>query len=548
MPAKMTAEEYRKIYGSEPGTQAASAPQKMTAAEFETEYGQAPIVGNWAEGLGEVGSAMVTGAIAEPIAGLAGIGAGILGEDVTDAVEGTREALTYTPETETGRRYLRNVGEFVEPLAEGMEQASELFAERGADLLSPFGERGAAIGSAAGQSAIPAMSIVTGGTALERVAKMPKVEQAAASRADKKIRAEMEYQGMDPDMVNMFRESSPQDKQVMREMLDIVERGLKNPEFEINNPYSTPAGKGIKKQYDFVDKKRREAGTKLNEAAKRLKGQQVDYEGPVNTFLSGLDDMGIKFDVRSGKVDFRGSDIQDIPGLEATVNRLIKRMRNVDKPDAYAVHQLKRWIDNNVSYTKRTEGMTAQVEMLMKGLRRDLDAVLDGKFPDYDRWNTVYAETKRATQAIQDGTVSSIDVSAPNVERALGIETRKLLSNYASGSAQLNALADLLEVANKYGGNFSDNLVQQAMFVQQLRAAFPRLEQRKRTFAAESGGLEGRDLRDPRGAIVDRAADAVVETVRGKRDEAALIAALKALLSEQPSTPRRTTAPPLRRQ
>ena len=63
---------------------------------------------------------MVTGAIAEPIAGLAGIaqslnpfakeGAGV------EAIEKTREALTYKPRTDKGKDYLNKTGEFLAPV------------------------------------------------------------------------------------------------------------------------------------------------------------------------------------------------------------------------------------------------------------------------------------------------------------------------------------------------------------------------------------------------------------------------------------------------
>jgi len=78
-------------------------------------------------GAGEVGMTVMSSAVAEPLAGLAGMaqaanpladqGAG------SEAVGYVREALTYDPRTETGREYLQATGEAVAPVAQKFEQA-----------------------------------------------------------------------------------------------------------------------------------------------------------------------------------------------------------------------------------------------------------------------------------------------------------------------------------------------------------------------------------------------------------------------------------------
>ena len=64
---------------------------------------------------------LATGAIAEPLAGIAGIAAGLVpGEEgqAERAVEATREALTYMPKTERGQEILSEVGGLMKPVAE----------------------------------------------------------------------------------------------------------------------------------------------------------------------------------------------------------------------------------------------------------------------------------------------------------------------------------------------------------------------------------------------------------------------------------------------
>ncbi len=76
-------------------------------------------------GTGDAILSAVTGAIAEPVAGLAGIAASanpFLPEGAgARAVEETREAFTRQPKTEQGQSQLETVGEFVQPFTEGMQ-------------------------------------------------------------------------------------------------------------------------------------------------------------------------------------------------------------------------------------------------------------------------------------------------------------------------------------------------------------------------------------------------------------------------------------------
>ena len=85
------------------------------APEFNTKRPSAGIVG----GISEVMATIGTGAISEPIAGLAGIVGGIIpGEEgqSKEFVEKTKEALTYIPKSEEGLDYLSELGELAEPI------------------------------------------------------------------------------------------------------------------------------------------------------------------------------------------------------------------------------------------------------------------------------------------------------------------------------------------------------------------------------------------------------------------------------------------------
>ncbi len=94
---------------------------------------QEPSLGSQALGVAENIGSFISGAIAEPVAGIAGItqtlnpfaeeGAG------AQAVEATREALTFKPRTETGQSQQQAIGETLAPVGEALSSAEKFLGE-----------------------------------------------------------------------------------------------------------------------------------------------------------------------------------------------------------------------------------------------------------------------------------------------------------------------------------------------------------------------------------------------------------------------------------
>lgn len=81
----------------------------------------------------ETAGTMASSIVAEPLAGLAGIAQGLnpFSEKgaAAEAVESTRQALTYQPRTEQGVESLKSVGEFVEPIGEAFKSAEDYLGD-----------------------------------------------------------------------------------------------------------------------------------------------------------------------------------------------------------------------------------------------------------------------------------------------------------------------------------------------------------------------------------------------------------------------------------
>lgn len=106
--------------------------RELTLAQSQADIPRAQQLLGELEGRGAAGAeileplaTVVTGAIAEPVAGIAGIAQSInpLAEPGAGAraVEATREALTFQPQTEAGQAGFEVVGEVLEPVGEALQ-------------------------------------------------------------------------------------------------------------------------------------------------------------------------------------------------------------------------------------------------------------------------------------------------------------------------------------------------------------------------------------------------------------------------------------------
>lgn len=108
-------------------------PKGFTIDEPESES-----FGDQALGVLENVGALASGAIAEPLAGIAGVaqsinpfadeGAG------AEAVAATREALTYKPRTETGQAQQQSIGETLAPVGEALSTAESFLGDEALEL------------------------------------------------------------------------------------------------------------------------------------------------------------------------------------------------------------------------------------------------------------------------------------------------------------------------------------------------------------------------------------------------------------------------------
>lgn len=145
---------------------AKTAEQIILEAKQRQQAQQEPsTLSNAMRGAGETALTMATGAVAEPLAGLYGLATTPFQGAASGAanVESARTAMTYMPRTETGQRYLQNIGEFVSPVTSRMESANKYLGEKGYEAGGP-------IGGAIGSSLLTAAAeLIPGGMAARQL-------------------------------------------------------------------------------------------------------------------------------------------------------------------------------------------------------------------------------------------------------------------------------------------------------------------------------------------------------------------------------------------
>lgn len=252
--------------------------------------------------------------------------------------------------------------------------------------------------------------------------------------------------------IAISRSASDESVLQIRRMLDIADSTIRSGRSGGNRLPSDVVGARLAERIKFVWRENRKAGKAIERAAEGLRNEYVDVSGPVDSFVKALTDRDIGFDAETGKLDFSGSDFEGLGQAQEPLQRLVNRMINTQEPNALAVHRLKRYIDNNVTYGEGPAGLTGDAARMLKELRHDLDDVLDANFPEYDQANTLYRKTRQAIDGIQDSAGKRVDLLSDSGSQKLGQLTRRFFGNTASRTALLEAVETLDTTAKELAG------------------------------------------------------------------------------------------------
>ena len=271
--------------------------------------------------------------------------------------------------------------------------------------------------------------------------------------------------GIEPSLIDMTRRASPAVKRQLKQMVDIKRKGLRFREQGHKNRPEIVLGRPLLKRLDRVKLANRAAGKAIDSEAGKLKGQYIDFDEPVASFVDSIENK-LRVTISrnedgspTGKYSFDDSIIENNPAAQKLIKAVMKEMnRGNGSVDAFGAHELKMLIDDQVAYGKAKGGLAGKAESIVKTLRHDIDTALDGKFESYDAVNTSYAETIGIINTIQDLAGKKMNLDGPKAEMTAGILMRGIMQNNKGTVALQEALDDLDTLAVKYGGDYDDNI------------------------------------------------------------------------------------------
>jgi len=291
-------------------------------------------------------------------------------------------------------------------------------------------------------------------------------------------------QGFDKGVIAAIKGSSKADKSNMEIMVNIAKRSKENKRFGVLNRPSDRVGDILMGRLDIVRKANRAAGSEIDKVARSLKGSPVDVTEIGEQFTKTLLEMDVKI-TPDLKLDFSGSIIEGVTGAEKVITNVFNRMQRKQVPDANEVHQLKRFIDEQITFGKNAEGLAGSAERALKDLRFSIKEKLNNEFPAYGEANLVYSETIRALDAFQDVAGRKMDLTGPNADKATGTLMRRLMGNAQSRIRLLDSIREIEAVAKKHGGfggplkikgkvakGLENDLITQVLFADELDAVF----------------------------------------------------------------------------
>ena len=328
-------------------------------------------------------------------------------------------------------------------------------------------------------------------------------------------------QGWKDGTVASIKAATDKDRNAMTRMLNIFKMGEKSESFRAMNRPADILGDTVQSRVDFLANSNQQAGKAIDRIANtNLRGQFVNYDPAINSFLDELGTLGIRVEMDQNgvaKAILQGSDIQGDKAAQRILNTVLERLSTVKAPDAYGVHTAKRFIDTQVSYGKKNlaNPLTSQAERAIKNLRRNLNESLGENFPDYKAANEKYADTITALDDLQKAAGTQIDFDSPNANKALGTAMRKLTSNYGTRANLIDSLDQANQVANKYGMKLDDNIVNQLIFVNELDRMFGAAAQTSLKGQVSEAMQTGLDI--ARGNAAQRAMDLLAEKAQNLR-------------------------------
>lgn len=284
------------------------------------------------------------------------------------------------------------------------------------------------------------------------------------------VASEAVKQGFDEGGVAVMKTAKGPDKKIILEMVDDVEKGMTNRKYAMTNHPSERIAGGTLERIKGIEKLNKQAGKEVGAVAETLRNQPVDIDDAVLDFVDELKGTGVSF--KNGQAVFNKADFEGIAPSETLIKRIVKRSSQVDMQDAYEVHKLKQFVNDQLKSAK-FEGSQGNIERIVSNFAESLDGKLDDAYPVYNDANTKFRLTREAQKKVTDLFSKKFSSNSPNAQRTLATYLRRLDSEAVSSGRLVDLLDELDQVNLAYGNKFDDDVFTQAIALQEIESVFP---------------------------------------------------------------------------
>lgn len=460
-----------------------------------------------------------------PLSIAAGLGAGvgqavgavletaddITGEAISGAIQPTLEKVVTSP---TGQKIIQGLSQFNEAtkgVAGDVLDASNLIG-LGALKSAPAKALRQNITSKI-KTGVSKVTEPIKGKSLKEVLRKPftKTIEAPETVISPVTFSEAVSRGFTAPEARVFANLSVKDKPIASDMLKLAD-DISLGKADVTTRPIDLVGKNVKTRLNSLETIEKNLGGKVDDAAKSLEKLPINNEELQSSFINTIDDYKIK---RTDKGwDFSESDFALTKNVQGDIERALSYVFS-KKPDAYAVHRIKKTLDGLLYPQKTAEGLSGKAKSLIQQLRRNADDYLDNNFKAYRIANEEFSQVKNTLDGARD-------ILGDFNEANLAQKIRQTFSNSGKREELKVALKNIDDLAKTKGLEDIGNIYNQALFAEKLIDIFGDQavtgfgESIKRAVSRAQAVAQG--LRNPIQGIGSVAGE-VVETIAGQRPQ-----------------------------
>lgn len=442
--------------------------ENLAAAEYPEKPDRT--IGESIVGMGETALTALTGSTGGALGFLSAVPGAVAGElsGRLEQGEGLAEAseraaeFTYEPKTEAGQEYTKALGEV----------ASVLPPVLGTAPLTGFG----GLPKPQRKLLSTIKSPLAKKIAEESIGAVKRkfTKKMTEDRFTPKVYAAMKEakrQGLGDGVIQMIAGANPTDKRRFMQMVNILEKGKGDAIFQAENRPADVAGNSLLRKIDFVRDNNKKAGAQLGRVAKGLKGKDVELNPSIDKFISGLGDIGVTVG-DDGALNFEGSRVRTIAPAKKILQDTFDEINLQGDMDALKAHEFKGFLDENVNFGKKQEGLSGKAERIVSELRRGVNEAIGEDNPAYKEANKRFSDTVGVIDELEGVVGKKLNMEGPNADKAFGVELRSLMNNTKKRANLMTAIDNVETVSKRYGGDFADDLLTQMLFADELDAGY----------------------------------------------------------------------------